>query len=342
VGTIHVQELTTSAPDAPLSPVYLFCAGKSPRSKQATFEPMLAERAIDQLVRQTVDPANKDFAFAAFYADETKVGSIVMDAQTLPFLAERRVVLVRNAERYNSESGAGAMLDYLASPNESTILLLLSNKVDKRTKFYKACGKAGVIVECPALTEQDAMQWVRDEAKTRGKTIDADAVRALVDRTGTHLSDVDNALTLVANYLGETEPHITAKAVTTACADVAEEEIWALTDAIAASRSGDALGALRRLTDLGKHPDEIIGTINWLLKSAYAVAIAEGQPNISRFVAQKVRPLTQKLGETKLRAAFALCTDTQFMMRSTGVDSGLALDLLVVKLAAPGKRRRSA
>lgn len=342
MATIHVQELASGLSGQTPSPVYLFCGGKSPRGKQATFEPMLAERAIERIVSETVDPANKDFAFAAFYADETKVGSIVMDAQTLPFLADRRVVLVRNAERYNSEAGAGVMLDYLASPNESTILLLLSNKVDKRTKFYKACGKAGVIVECPSLTEQDAMKWVRDQTKERSKTIDGDAVRVLVDRTGTHLSDVDNALTLVMNYLGETEPHITAEAVGIACADVAEEEIWALTDAIAASRAGEALDALRRLTDLGKHPDEIIGTINWLLKSAYAVAIADGQPNISRFVAQKVQPLTQKLGVTKLRAAFALCTDTQFMMRNTGVDSGLALDLLVVKLAAPSKRRRSA
>ena len=86
----------------------------------------------------------------------------------------------------------------------------------------------------------------------------------------------------------------------------------------------------------------MIGTINWLLKSAYAVGIAEGEPNISRFVAQKVGPLTQKLGVRKLRAAFALCTDTQFMMRTTGVDSELALELLVVKLSAPIARRRTA
>ncbi len=99
---------------------------------------------------------------------------------------------------------------------------------------------------------------------------------------------------------------------------------------------------MRKLVNLGKHPDEIIGTINWLLKSAYLVAIAQGQPNISRFVEQKVRPLMQKLGLAKLRAAMTLCTDTQFMMRNTGVDSGLALELLVVKLATPIRRRRSA
>ena len=335
-----IQEVKGGGPRS----VYLFCPGKPPRGRDATFEPVIAEQTIEAIVNATVDPMNRDFAYAAFYADEVAPGAIVMDAQTLPFLAERRVIYVRNAEKYNSETAAGALLEYLNSPNEATTLIFLSNKVDKRTKFYKACDKAGVIVECPTLNDGEVSRWIQDEAQKQGKTISGPAVRALIDRTGNHLSDVQNALALVMNFVGQERQGIKPEDVEDACTDVTEEEIWALTDAIASSRSGDALTALGRLTELGKHPDEMIGTINWLLKSAYAVAIAEGEPNISRFVADKVRPLAQKLGVLKLRRAFALCTDTQFMMRNTGVDSELALELLVVKLAAPtaAQRRRSA
>ncbi len=323
-------------------PVYLFCPGKGPRAKLPTFEPTLADRCADRIVGATVDPSMKDFAFAAFYADETAAGQIVMDAQTLPFLAPRRVILVRNAEKYLTDSAAGALLEYLASPNDMTVLMFIAHKMDKRTKFYKSCEKLGAVVECPALSQAEVAAWVRAEAKARGRSIDAEAVRGLVDRAGTHLSDVDNALTNVINFVGDSRTSITLEDVITACADVAEEEIWTLTDAIAASEPGSALDSLRRLLDLGKHPDEIIGTINWLLKSAYAVGIATGDPGISGFVAKKVTPLTRKLGVPKLRAAFALCTDTQFMTRSTGVDAGLALELLVVKLAAPQPQRKSA
>ncbi len=328
-------------PDRP-APVYLFCPGKGPRAKMPTFEPLLADRCVDRITAGTVDPSTKDFAFAAFYADETAPGEIVLDAQTLPFLAARRVILVRQAERYNTDSGAGALLHYLASPNESTVLMMIANKVDKRTKFFKACEKSGRVVECPALGAPEVAQWARLEAKARGRTIDADAVRTLVDRAGTHLSDVENALINVINFVGDGRTSLTAADVNAACADIAEEEIWSLTDAIAASQPGAALTSLRRLLDLGKHPDEIIGTINWLLKSAYAVGTAQGDPGISSFVAQKVSPLARKLGVGKLRAAFALCTDTQFMSRSTGVDGALALELLVVKLAAPVPQRQSA
>ncbi len=339
---MNAQELLKDIENAAFGPVYLFCPGKSPRAKIPTFEPLLADRAANAIIERSVDPASKDLAFAAYYADETPPGQIVLDAQTLPFLADRRVILVRNAERYNTESGAGVMLDYLADPNEMTVLLLIANKIDKRTKFFKACQKVGQVIESPALNHGEVVQWVQAEVRDRGLTIDRDAVRALVDRSGTRLSDVQNALTNVIDFIGEAATSITADDVNTACADVAEEEVWALTDAIAASRTGDAIAALRDLSDLGKHPDELIGTINWLLKSAYAVAIAEGEPTISRFVAEKVRPLAQKLGVEKIRAAFALCTDTQFMMRSTGVDGALALELLVIKLAAPQPRRRAA
>ncbi len=335
-----IQDVFASIQHGTYAPVYLFCPGKLPRAREASFEPILAEQCIEAVVNATVDPVNRDFAYAAYYADETAVGSIVMDAQTYPFLTDRRVVFVRNAEKYNSETGAGVMLDYLAAPSESTILLLLANKIDKRTKFYKACKKVGEIVECPGLSESEVMSWLNQEVAKRDKSIDGNAARALIDRTGTHLSDAQNALSLVMHYVGEEISRIGLADVEAACADVAEEEIWALTDAIATSQSGAALAALRRLTDLGKHPDEMIGTINWLLKSAYAVAIAQGEPSISRFVARKVAPLAEKLGLIKLRAAFALCTDTQFMMRNTGVNSELALELLVVKLSAPSSRRR--
>lgn len=328
-------------PDAP-GTVYLFCPGKGPRAKMPTFEPAMAERCAHRVIDATVDPSMRDFAFATFYADESAPEQIVMDAQTLPFLAPRRVILVRHAEKYLTDSAAGPMLEYLASPNESTVLLFIAHKMDKRTKFFKACDKLGAVVECPALTASEVEHWIAEEARARGRTINREAVRALIDRSGTHLSDVENALTNVINYVGDTRTSLTTEDVHAACADVAEEEIWALTDAIAASQPGDALHSLRRLLDAGKHPDEIIGTINWLLKSAYAVGIATGDPGISGFVAQKVTPLARKLGVPKLRAAFALCTDTQFMTRSTGVDAALALELLVVKLAAPQPQRRSA
>lgn len=335
---MNIQEFLRDIPKAGPPPVVLFCPAKAPRAREASWEPMLAEQAITAITDKYVDPSLRDLAYTVYYADETKPGEIVLEAQTLPFLAERRVILVRNAERFNNEAAAGAILHYLKAPTDSTILLFVAAVVDKRLKFYKACEKSGLIVDCPELTDRELAQWVREHVETMGKSIENAAAQELLRRAGGKLSDVRNALEVVSGYV-QSASLIREQDVVAACADVAEEEIWTLTDSIAASQPAVAIRALHKLMDLGQAEDQLLGSINWLLKTAYAVARDENAPGISPYVAQKVMPLARKIGLKKMKDAFALATSTHFLIRSTGVDSALALELLVTKLAAPRKKQ---
>jgi DNA polymerase-3 subunit delta len=336
---VLVREFVETFPDTTPAPVYVFAPHKPPRAREASYEPVLAERAAQMVVDRLVDPSMRDLCFSAFYADETSAREVVETANTLPFLVERRVVLVRNAERYQSEAAGRALFDYLENPCESTVLVLLANPLDKRLKLYRACEKAAVLVECPRLQEHEAALWVRQEIEARGKQVDAAAVGALTERTGTSLADINNAVALVCGYVtGDT---VTADDVAAACADTHEEEVWALTDAIARSDTPVAVRVLREIVDPNKNEFQILGSLNWLLRSAYGVAAGgDAKKSVKPFVARKVQPLADKLGAEKFPAAFRLCVETDLMMRSTGVDRSLALELLVVKLAAP--RRRAA
>lgn len=344
---MHVRELLERIGKQPLPPVLLFCPGTAPFQKEA-YEPYLANQAVQRIVDACVDPGMHDLICRVFYADEVPVGEIVLEAKTAPFLAERRVVVVRNAESYDDMSGErgsplAPLIEYLKAPSETTLLLLITSHADKRKKFYKACKAAGDVVECPQLDDAEMEAWIRTEARRLNKDIDRAAIQELVARAGNRLSDVNNAVSLVAGYVGENAA-IRVEDVVAACADVAEESIWTLTDAIAASAPDKALRALHELLDYGKSPDEIMGLINWLLESAYRASPETSLSLKSGFVERKVLPLAEKLGVAKLKDAFALCTDTHFLLRSTGVDRELALELLVIKLSAPRRRpaRRTA
>jgi len=338
---MHANELLDQIGNRPLPPVLLLGPGKAPFQKEP-WEPQLAERAITRIIDTLVDPSMRDMALGVFYADEAKIADIVLEAQTLPFLVERRVIIVRNADRYNAMSGDKhsalyPLIGYLENPSESTLLVLIANKLDKRKKFYKACVKAGAMVECPQLDDGALNAWIRAEVRSKDKEIDGNAVNELIHRGGSRLGDINNAINLVSTYVGDA-PRITQDDVVAACADVAEETVWALTDAIAASDPDRALSTLFQLSDLGKSPDEIMGLINWLLDSAYRAMPETDAALKSSFVGQKVMPLARKLGLAKLKRAFALCTETHLMLRSTGVDQMLALELLVIKLSAPRQR----
>lgn len=336
---MEVLEFLKTAGNEPPAAIYLFCPHKAQRAREATFEPVLAQHAIERLVNLYVDPSTRDLAYSTYYADEADPGEIVSISRTLPFLSERQVVVVQSAERYESESAAGPLMAYLERPSDTTILALVANRLDRRSKLYKTCTKSATIVECPELRQQDAVVWARREIERLGKRIEGPALQQLIDRTGTRLGDVINAITLVTNYVGAAET-VTAADVATACADVAEEEIWSLTDAIASSDTDKAVRVLRAILDLGKNEFEILGTINWLLKTAYFAAVPTAH-RLQPFLADKVRPLAEKLGKEKFRDAFSLCMDAEILLRSTGVDRTLALELLVVKLAAPRRSARA-
>ncbi len=337
---VAVREFLRTIGKQPPPATVLFAPGKPPFNKE-DFEPYLVDRAVEKLVDAYVDPNLRDLTFTVYYADETPPGVIAEEARTLPFLAERRVILVRNADRYMSMSGEKnsplqPLLAGIENPSSSTLLILITAAVDKRKRLYKACDGAGVIVECPQLDDAELAAWIRQEMNERGRAIAAGAVSALIERVGGKMSDMANAINLVCNFVANNAP-IAEEHVRAACADVAEATVWALTDAIAASQPTAALEALQELLALSKSPDEIIGTINWLLESAYR-ALPDTQPrNNSNYVERKVRPLADKFGRQKLIEALALCTKTQFSLRTTGADKTLMLEMMVIKLSSYGR-----
>ena len=339
---MNVDEFIRNIGSLEPSPVYLFCPFKAPNAKNATFEPLLAQRAVDHVVARFVDPSLRDFAFSAHYADEADPNEIVSIASTLPFLTERRVVLVNNAQRYEVESAAKPVLAYLGDPCETTILLLVAQQMDRRSKFFKACQKAGAVVECPELRDEQIAAWIRAEVKARDKAIEPPAAELLRHRAGKRLGDVNNAVILVCDYVGASVTTIREEDVRAACADVAEDVVWDLTDAIARSDTAEALRVLRDLMGMGMHEVEIMGTINWLLKMAYALTRPGGDAKVNPYVAKKVGPLASKIGAEKMPSAFRLAVETEVMLRSSGAKPAIALELLVIKLSAPGPRKRAA
>ncbi len=318
----------------------LFGPGKPPFNK-SDFEPYLVERALEALMAAYVDPTLRDFAYSVFYADETAPGSVVEEARTTPFLAERRVVLVRNAEVYmalssDKRSPLQPLLQFIQNPPDAVLLVLVCPTVNKLKQLYKACLEHGLVVECPQMTDVAYSGWIREQIAIREHTITSSAVSLLMDRVGDRMSEMHNALNLVCNYAGDTR-EINETHVRAASGDVAEATIWALTDAVAGSNTTAALEALHELLAMNKYPDEIIGTIKWLLESAYRAHPGTPLKCNSNFVERKVAPLTKKFSIKRLIEALAMCTRTHFALRTTGTDAHLLLELLIIKLAATKK-----
>jgi len=254
------------------------------------------------------------------------VGTVIAAARTLPMMAPRRVVTVLQAEallmpKRESEAAARALEQFeslLKAPEPQTTLVLVASSIDRRGKMFKLLQKQNAtIVECGVIEDQaDAERWVRTRVAAAGTEIDPQAARLLVTRAGLDVrrlrAEVDR---LLLYALGQARISIDdAKAI---AGPMALTDDWAMTNAIEAAQTGEALRQLALMLDGGAPPEKILGQLGWLVRTKFP-----------QLAPADVRPAVE--------AVFRTDVD---LKRSAG-EPRILLERLVVELCA-GKRARA-
>lgn len=219
--------------DLDLAPVYLF----------ASDHPLLIDRAIAEIRDAAVPPAMRGWNYDVIEGKAT-ASRISAAANTLPMMAERRMVLVRDLAAMPAEE-LGKLVEYLEAPSPTTVLVAITSKLDKRMKLYAAAAKKGYlhVLEAP----RNPVPWIRDEARARGVKITPDAVNRLADAIGSDLSRL--ALTLDQLALYAADRAIGVDDVEDLVADTRERSVFELTDAIGEGRLPAAMAAVSSLCD---------------------------------------------------------------------------------------------
>ena len=110
------------------------------------------------------------------------VGEIIDLAETLPFLAQHRVIFMDNSGLF--KSGGEQMAEYLGAQNESTVLIFTETEVDKRSKLFKAVQAHGCAVEFTQQDENTLKRWVAGVLGREGKKITESTALLLLNKTG--------------------------------------------------------------------------------------------------------------------------------------------------------------
>ena len=205
------------------------------------------------------------------------IGAIVAATRTLPMMAPRRVVVVSQADalllpKRESEAAARALGEFeslLNEPDPLTVLVLVAGALDRRSRLYKLLVKQATVVECGVIADQaDAERWVRNRVGAGGSQIDPAAARLIAQRAGLDVQrlrgDVDR---LLLYTLGRKS--ITVDDVRELVGPAALQDDWALTSAIEAGQSGEALRQVALLVDAGAVPEKILGQLGWLVRSKF-------------------------------------------------------------------------
>jgi len=228
-----VDELLADIQAGRLDPIYVLHSE----------HPILIERMVWAIRDVAVPPAARGFNYDVVEGKPSG-NRIVALAQTLPMMAQRRMVFVRDLALMPADDAEG-LLAYLGKPNPSTVIVALVSKVDKRQKLYAQLSKKGFLhtLEAP----RQVAPWIREEAKEKGVRIDAAAVNRRADTVGNDLSRLALALEQLQLYAGDRP--VTSDDVDDLIADTRERSVFELTDAIGAADRPRALAAVSALCD---------------------------------------------------------------------------------------------
>ncbi len=157
-------------------------------------EPYYIDRISDYIAGNLLAEEERGFNQMVIYGRDSTIEDIVSNAKRYPMMAERQVVIVKEAQDLSRT--IEKLVAYAENPQPTTVLVVCYKykKLDKRKKLHKAVAKTGVIFEGKRLYENQVGDWIIKTLKSRGYGISPKAAQMLVEFLGTDLGKIDNEL----------------------------------------------------------------------------------------------------------------------------------------------------
>lgn len=311
-------------------------------------EDYLREEAVAKVVAAYLDPATRDFNFDQLRGGDVTADDLASIVATPPMMAEHRVVVVRDAQGLSVK--AREVVEAVAKSTDPGLILVLSAVIPggSKAKFYDELKKHAVAVEYGQLSQDDAPGWVMETAREElGVEVDPEAARALVGGIGVDLGTLGSELRKLAAY-AQDRKRVTLDDVRAVGGIIPRQDRWAWFDMISERRFREALETLPVLLESGENGvGLVIGMGGQLLK--VALVCAGGQQALERelkpfqkWMARRIVPVARKWTLPEVDQALAELLRTDRLLKSASLSDRQALEELLLRMWAIGRRQAAA
>jgi len=215
---------------------------------------------------------------ASSFDGSADLADVLDELRTVPFLAPRRLVTVRDADAFVS-AHREALERFLQSPPSAATLLLLVSRWDLRTRLAKLVAKIGQLLDCSVPEGGNLARWLTRAAARRDKQIAPDAAELMAEWVGRNLAVLDGEMEKLSLYVGD-RPAITIEDVCAVVTASAGPAAFDLTNAITGGDPAAALKALGGMLRTRGDEFKTLGLIAWHLRRALLAKelLEAGQP----------------------------------------------------------------
>ena len=281
----------------------------------------LEKSAVASDFAEMVEEDLRPFNVERIYGGETKVDALIDAASTLPMMAARRVIVVAEAEKLlvpkreskAAEAEQERLEAFIQTPPAHATIVFVCGPLDLRRRVIKLLLKVAHVVDCGSIeTEADAQRWVKARAAREHVNLEPAAAAELVARAGLDLVRLRAGFDRVTLYaMGQAA--ITVDDVRQAVTAGPEAQAdWGIANAIQRNDVREALRELGLAFDSGDVAVKILG---------------------------QIRIAAEKLPARRLAPAMDALFRTDIALKSSGGDSRILLERLVVEMCAEARRR---
>jgi DNA polymerase-3 subunit delta len=314
---------------------------------------------IDRTTRELLQPLRTglslEFNYEDVQADTLSPEAFAEKAGTLPFIDSQRVLVLRDwgllagkRDKGTASERAATFLD--AVPDSTQLLLVSHSLVAPGNAMYRVIAalerdKRARILRFEPPRRSDRAGWVRRLAEERGLTITPGAVRLLLERSQPDLRLLDQEIAKLGLYV-KPAARIDEDAVRALVSETREEEIYALTDALAGGRPGEVAGVLQTLLESGREPTWMLYTLvsHWRrLMQARAIrdrggTVAELQERLSEhpFVVDKAFRQSADYSAEELDRGFHQLLRLEEQIKLGELDARLAVEGFILEQVLSG------
>ena len=286
-------------------------------------------------------PESDTVNYAYYEGKGTNPAELIDLAETMPFFADRRLIVMENSGFF--KNATPELADYIKNMPETACFIFVESEVDKRGKMYKAVKDKGRAVEMGRQDEKTLLYWLAGMVKKEGKQIKESTARYLVAKTGTDMENLEKEMEKLFSYtLGQTE--ITVQDVDEICTTQVTNKIFDMVEAVAAKQK-QALDYYYDLLALKEPPMRILYLLARQFKLLMEVKDLSGRgydkPQIAKtaglhpFVAGKYIKQCRSFSKEELRSIMEEAANTEEMVKTGRLNDRMSVELFIVKYSSP-------
>ena len=312
--------------------------------------PELVEKKSNEIVESYLNEKKDDFKYVKYNLYDTSFNQIIEEALTMPFISEKKAIVVKNAFIFTGEKVSKDIQPNNEQVNEFLekydgenfiIFEVYQNKLDERKKITKTLKKTSKLAKVEQMSEQEIKNWIKNKLHENFKDIKQDALDLFIELTGINFNIVSQELEKIILFLGE-RTTINKKDVEEIINRSLEQNVFLLTEYIQKVEKYKAIQLIKDLIVMKEEPIKLLALITSNYRLYYQCKILSRKGYSGQQIAKtiNVHPYRVKLALnqvkhyqlTHLLNIIDQCAETDYKLKSSYMDKQLILELFILSL----------